>query len=110
MPEIITQYPDALRYVLKSAGAQCGTGAEQKILTSCPKEKFCTLPRGEICIYTIKDLPHTTQFDVIDFAEVTRNVPSMLGGANLILITIIFWLGFYLGMKLMSKRDTQEKK
>lgn len=49
MPEQITKYPDVTLKVLKGAGAVCGEGAPQKILTQCPAERFCSLPTGEIC-------------------------------------------------------------
>ena len=51
MPEQLTKYPDVTIEVLQSAGAVCGQGVEQKILKQCPKESFCSLPGGEVCIY-----------------------------------------------------------
>jgi hypothetical protein len=50
--------------VLKGAGAKCGEGAAQKILTQCPAARFCALPTGEICVYGIDEIPHMTQIDV----------------------------------------------
>jgi len=35
MPEQISKYPDVTLKVLKEAGAVCGQGAPQKILTTC---------------------------------------------------------------------------
>jgi len=104
MPEVITKYPESMFYVLKSAGAKCGVGEKQTILTSCPKEQFCKLPLGEICVYEAKDLTHMTQLSVVDVADDINTVPSMFGWANLILVSVIFWLGFYLGAKLLGKK------
>lgn len=36
MPEQISKYPEVTIEVLNGAGARCGEGAEQKILTKCP--------------------------------------------------------------------------
>ncbi len=61
MPEQISKYPDVTLEVLKGAGAVCGEGAPQKILTQCPSERFCSLTTGEICVYGIKQIPQMTQ-------------------------------------------------
>ena len=55
MPEQLTKHPEATLQVLRSAGAQCGTGAPPTILTACPAERLCTLPGGEICVYGLAD-------------------------------------------------------
>lgn len=104
MPEVITKYPESMFYVLKSAGAKCGVGEKQTILTACPREQFCKLPLGEICVYQPEDLPHMTQLSIIDVAENVNAVPTMFGFANLMLVTFVFWLGFYLGAKLLGKK------
>lgn len=69
MPEQITKYPDVTLQVLKSAGAKCGEGAEQKILKQCPAERFCALPGGEICVYGIDDIENMTQIKPAELAE-----------------------------------------
>jgi hypothetical protein len=61
MPEIITKYPDVTTQVLASAGARCGVGEPQKILTRCPRESFCAFPGGEVCVYGLGDVPKMTQ-------------------------------------------------
>jgi hypothetical protein len=61
MPEVITKHPDVVKEVLQSAGAKCGVGAPQKILTKCPREQFCSLPGGEICVYPVSRIPDMTQ-------------------------------------------------
>lgn len=70
MPEQITKYPDVTLKVLKEAGAVCGKGAPQKILTQCPKERFCALPTGEMCIYGIDQIPQMTQITPQELAAV----------------------------------------
>ena len=65
MPEQISKYPDVTLKVLKEAGARCGEGAKQKILTQCPREQFCALQSGEICVYGIEQIPQMTQIKTI---------------------------------------------
>lgn len=69
MPEQISKYPDVTLQVLKGAGARCGEGAEQKILTQCPSERFCSLPTGEICVYGVEEVPKMTQITVDELAQ-----------------------------------------
>jgi hypothetical protein len=38
MPEQLTKHPEVTIYVLRSAGAKCGEGLVQEILTKCPAE------------------------------------------------------------------------
>ncbi len=70
MPEQITKYPEVTLEVLKGAGARCGIGIEQRILKKCPRERFCALPTGEICVYGIKDIPQMTQISAPELARV----------------------------------------
>lgn len=70
MPEQITKYPDVTLKVLQDAGAVCGKGAAQKILTQCPKERFCALPTGEMCIYGIDQIPQMTQIKTQELVAV----------------------------------------
>lgn len=53
MPEQITKYPEVTIKVLTGTGARCGQGADQNILTQCPRERFCALPTGELCVYGV---------------------------------------------------------
>lgn len=69
MPEIVTKYPDVTRQVLESAGAQCGRGAPQKILTACPRDSFCTMPGGELCVYGLDQIPKMTQISRQELCE-----------------------------------------
>ena len=70
MPEQISKYPDVTLKVLKGAGARCGEGAEQKILTECPREQFCSLTTGEICVFGIDEIPKMTQITTQELARV----------------------------------------
>lgn len=75
MPEQLTKHPDVTLQVLRSAGAQCAEGAPQEILTSCPAERFCKLPGGEICVFGLSDASKMTQ---ITSAEWRALLPSAL--------------------------------
>ncbi len=70
MPEQISKYPEVTIQVLKGAGARCGEGAEQKILTQCPRERFCALSTGEVCIYGIAEIPQMTQITAKELAGI----------------------------------------
>lgn len=61
MPELISKYPEVTLQILREAGARCGEGVEQKILTKCPPARFCALPSGELCVYGIEEIPLMTQ-------------------------------------------------
>ena len=69
MPEQISKYPEVTIEVLKSAGAVCGQGGPQNILTQCPAKQFCSLPGGEICVYGISQIPQMTQITLQELAQ-----------------------------------------
>lgn len=73
MPEQLSKHPEVTLQVLKSAGAQCGGGARQEILTACPADRFCKLPGGEICVY---GLPQAGQMTQISAAEWQTIAPA----------------------------------
>ena len=70
MPEQISKYPDVTLQVLKESGAVCGQGAPQTILKQCPRDRFCSLKTGEICVYGISDIPKMTQVTTQELAKV----------------------------------------
>ena len=70
MPEQLTKYPEVTMQVLESAGARCGEGGPQKILTQCPAERFCSLPGGEVCVYGVEQALQMTQIAPADLAAV----------------------------------------
>ena len=76
MPEQLTKHPDVTLQVLRSAGAQCGSGAGQEILKACPAERFCKLPGGEICVYGLNEATRMTQISPADWQGVLRAVSS----------------------------------
>lgn len=75
MPEVVTKHPDVVKEVLQSAGAKCGAGAPQKILTKCPREQFCALPGGEVCVYGVGDIGRMTQLSHAELCGRTEASP-----------------------------------
>jgi hypothetical protein len=82
MPEVISKHPDVVKEVLQSAGAKCGVGAPQKILTKCPREQFCALPGGEMCVYGVNDVAKMTQLSRAELCE-SRTDAAPPGGETL---------------------------
>jgi hypothetical protein len=74
MPEQLTKHPEVTLQVLRSAGAQCGEGAPQAILTQCPPARFCKLPGGEVCVYGLAEAPRMTQLSTTDWQAVQQAV------------------------------------
>lgn len=74
MPEQLTKHPEVTLQVLRSAGAQCGEGVPQAILTQCPAGRFCKLPGGEVCIYGLDEAPRMTQISASDWQAVQQLV------------------------------------
>jgi len=70
MPEQISKYPDVTLQVLRESGAICGQGAPQTILKQCPRDRFCSLRTGEICVYGINEIPKMTQITSQELAKV----------------------------------------
>jgi hypothetical protein len=92
MPEIITKYPEIVMQILKVVG-KCGVGVKQQILTTCPPEKFCSLPTGEICVYGLEDIPRMTQISTSDLAKVVIVSTPEFSILNL----VIFFIGLVVG-------------
>lgn len=104
MPEQITKHPDTTLKVLKEAGAVCGEGAPQKILTQCPKERFCALTSGEMCIYGIEQIPQMTQITAHELAAVVapqgtpqETPPKEISAAEGLAVGAVFFAGIMLG-------------
>jgi hypothetical protein len=64
MPQVLTKHPEiVLRVIDRAEGATCGENAgPPKILKDCPIERFCRLPRGELCVYGLDDINKLSQF------------------------------------------------
>lgn len=104
MPEQITKHPDVTLKILKEAGAVCGKGAPQKILTQCPKERFCSLPSGEMCIYGIEQISQMTQIKAQELAAVVspqipqRDAPPKeISAVEGLAVGAVFLAGIVLG-------------
>lgn len=83
MPEQLTKHPQVTLQVLQSAGAQCGVGVRQEILTACPPARFCKLPGGEICVYGLPEAPQMTQIGTAEWqALAARLLPSAAAPAD----------------------------
>lgn len=103
MPEQISKYPEVTLKVLKEAGARCGEGAKQKILTNCPREQFCALPSGEICVYGIAQIPQMTQIKTQELARVVcppgkQASMAPLPFPEMVLMGTVFVAGLLVGM------------
>jgi len=113
VPEQITKYPEVTLKILKEAGARCGEGVEQKILTKCPPQQFCALPTGELCVYGIEQIPQMTQVSTGEFARVVcpndhqsawdRIHPTV---AWALLLVVVFAIGLAAGT-IRRKRGKQ---
>jgi hypothetical protein len=75
MPEQLTKHPEVTLQVLKSAGAKCAEGAPQEILIACPRERFCKLPGGEVCVYGLPQAKEMTQITAADWAALPPQPP-----------------------------------
>lgn len=113
MPEQISKYPDVTLQVLREGGAVCGQGAPQKILKQCPRERFCSLRSGEICVYGITDIPKMTQISSQELAKVVcpqaqkaAVFSAGMSGVEAALIGAVFLSGWAVG-KLWQKPQSQ---
>ena len=98
MPELVTKYPELALKELKDANVPCGTGASQKILVTCPKDRFCALPTGELCIYGIKEVPRMTQITSLDlFLFPSFAVPIVA------LMIMVFLIGVVFGLRVIKR-------
>jgi hypothetical protein len=104
MPEQISKYPDVTLKVLKGAGARCGEGTDQKILTKCPPDRFCSLTTGEICVYGIEDIPKMTQITADELAEIvcptyqeSSLFPNLPSSNEMVPYSAIFIVGLLAG-------------
>ena len=114
MPEQISKYPDVTLQVLRESGAVCGQGAPQNILKQCPRDRFCSLRTGEICVYGINEIPKMTQITTQELAKVVCPLaqkasvfPAGISALEAALIFAVFISGIGLG-KLWRKRPLDQ--
>lgn len=95
MPELLTKYPEIVIKILSDANAKCGKGAPQTILTTCPKDQFCALPTGELCIYGTKDASQMTQLHPVNVLMTANAIIPFIA-----LSIMIFIVGLWVGTKI----------
>ena len=64
MPQLVTAHPELVKKMLSELNQQikCGqTGSIKRILCDCPDVDFCSLPNGEFCIYSVKNMQKASQ-------------------------------------------------
>ncbi len=98
MPEIVTSHPDLVIKLLQGAGAKCGT-QKAKILTSCPTDKLCQLPGGELCVYGLEHASTLPQQQVLSQAQTLNWDASMM-----LLVFGVFMLGLVLGLFIKKSK------
>lgn len=90
MPEIISKYPEITMQVLESAGTVCGEGAVQRILTTCPVDRFCSFPGGEVCVYGLHDIGIMTQITKPELAQAIGEITTVgVGFGSIIFIGLV---------------------
>ena len=68
MPDVLAKHPDVVIQVLQSQGATCGAAGEPQILKDCPREAFCRLQGGELCVLGVDQVARSTQITAEDLA------------------------------------------
>lgn len=95
MPELLTKYPDLALKELKDAKLNCGKGIAPTILIHCPKENFCSLPTGELCIYGTKDISQMSQIQTVDIWMTPTGILSVSP-----ILLFILMLGIAIGIMM----------
>ncbi len=103
MPEILTKYPDVVIQVLRESGAKCGVGSPQQILTSCPSERFCSMPTGEVCIYGLNEIPGMTQITPAEIVRAASGTSILFSPEVIISVILTFAAGALFG-DFLSRR------
>ena len=103
MPEQLTKYPEVTIHVLRSAGAKCGGGSVQEILTKCPAESFCKLPRGEVCVYGLADASKMTQISTSELQALVAAPPPVTGAFFYIAVVCALFVGAALGAAVAKR-------
>ena len=108
MPEQLSKHPEVTLQVLRSAGAKCGEGAAQEILTQCPAARFCKLPGGEVCVYGLPDAARMTQISTAEWRALlpppAAPAPSGFSGSALALVVLAAAAAGALAGALIARR------
>ncbi|MGH8608731.1 MAG: hypothetical protein ACREX9_15340, partial [Gammaproteobacteria bacterium] len=90
--------------------------AEQKILTQCPRERFCALSTGEVCIYGIAEIPQMTQITAKELAGIVcppglqSSMASIsLSGPEIMLLGVAFAVGAVAGRFLPKINSSKNR-
>ena len=78
VPELLVKDPSAVLELLRSQGAQCGVGSTPGELSSCPPERHCVVPGGELCVYGSRELGLMTE---LTREEVCGPIPQPRGAS-----------------------------
>jgi hypothetical protein len=77
----------------------------QEILTKCPAESFCKLPRGEVCVYGLADASKMTQISTSELqALVAAPPPSAPGAFFYLAVACALFVGAALGAAAAKRR------
>lgn len=116
MPELISKYPEITLQILNEAGARCGEGVEQKILTKCPPSQFCALPTGEVCVYGLDGIPQMTQITPGEIARAAAGQQGRpwqesltLSAPSLIVLGAVFLAGIVAGRMWGGRREGERQ-
>jgi hypothetical protein len=90
MLELFSSSPDAALQMLRSSGANCGV--PQDVPKSCPAERYCKLPGGEVCVRAVNEVtPAAT--DTAGTAPSIHPMAALGSGLGLVLIGVaIGWV------------------
>ncbi len=104
MPELLTKHPKIVKSLLAQEGIACGKGATQQILTACPKENFCSLKGGELCVYGLDESNKMTQFSKKDLCGGNPHNSTSIGYLPAVGFTLAGLLIGLLVARLFSSR------
>lgn len=102
MPEQLTRHPDVTLQVLRSAGGRCGEGVAPQILETCPAERFCAFPGGEICVYGLGEARRMTQIGAADWQAVLGSPAAAPGSATAPPVAPVTAFGSAIGLLLLG--------
>ena len=87
MLELFTKNPDAALQVLRSAGAQCGSGAPPDLAKACPAERLCKLQGSEVCVQALSE--SVRPGDAPGASAAIHPIAALGSGLGLVLIGVL---------------------